>query len=92
MTPNEVIERGRNAEALCNNSLLNEAFETVTARLTKRWLGTKREGRLDADLREELHARANAIIELRAELFGWIQDAITEREKIEREEKRSRVK
>lgn len=88
----ETIRRGVAAEALLNNSLLNEAFESVLTRISQDWLATKREANIDVQAREELHARANAIVELRSKLKGWMQSAVKAQSDLNRAEKRQGVK
>jgi len=87
----EIIERGRNADALLKNSLLNEAFEAILTRASREWLAVPRESGLDKDKREEIHARANGISEVRGQLREWLNDAVAEQARIEREEKRQKV-
>lgn len=90
-TTEEIIQRGHVAEALLNNSLLNEAFEEVLAQTSRQWLATKREALIDVQAREELHAKANAVAELRAQLHVWLNDALVEVANLERAEKRKGV-
>lgn len=90
MTFEEIVARGRTAEALLKNALLNEAFESVLARVSREWLTTPRESTIDRDKREELHARANAITELRGQLTSWMNDAIAEQARQDRAEKRAK--
>lgn len=87
-TIEEIIQRGHVAEALINNSLLNECFEKVLDDCSKQWLATKREAQIDVQAREELHARANAVADLRAQLHVWLNDAVMEVANLERAEKR----
>lgn len=87
-TTEEIIQRGHVAEALLNNSLLNECFEKVLADCAKQWLATKREASIDVQAREELHARANAVAELRGQLHAWMNDAVMEVANLERAERR----
>lgn len=47
---------------------------------------------MDRDLREELHARANAVGELRGELSSYMNDAVKIVSDLERDEKRKKVK
>lgn len=89
MTPAQIIERGIAAEALLKNALLNECFEAILLRISQEWLATKREARIDTENREELHARANAITELRAELSARLNDAVAEQSRLNRAEKRN---
>jgi len=87
----EVIERGRNSEALLKSSTLNEAFEAVLDRISRDWLAAPR----NADghnIRDELHARANGVIALRAELTGWLNDAVKAQFDLELAEKRKGMK
>ena len=94
MNPLQIIERGRNSEALLKSTTLNEAFETVLAKITREWLATARASgsRIEADDREALHARAFAITELRGQLTAWLNDAVAEQAKLDRAEKRKGVK
>ncbi len=92
MTLEEIAARGRGAEALLKNALLNEAFEAALSRINRDWLATPRESTLDRDRREELHARANAIAELRGQLQSWMNDAIKAQADAERAEKRNKEK
>lgn len=87
-TTEEIIQRGHVAEALLNNSLLNECFEKVLDDCSKQWLASKREASIDIQAREELHARANAVAELRGQLHAWLNDAVMEVANLERAEKR----
>lgn len=88
MTIDETIQRAHVAEALLNNSLLNECFEKVLDDCAKQWLATKREAQIDVQTREELHAKANAVAELRGQLHAWLNDAVAEVAKQERAERR----
>lgn len=88
----EIIRRGVAAEALLNNSLLNEAFESVLTKISKQWLVTKREAQIDVQGREELHARAQAVTELRAELTRWMNDAIKTQSDLNKAQKRQEAK
>lgn len=90
MTLEDIVARGRAAEALLKNTLLNEAFEAILGRINREWLAIPRESTLDRDKREELHARANAIQELRGQLTGWMNDAIAEQAKQDRADKRAK--
>lgn len=87
----EIINRGRAADDLLKNTLLNEAFEEVLAQTSRAWLATKREAQLDVQLREELHAKANAVAELRGQLQAWLNDAVAEVTKLERADRRRGV-
>jgi hypothetical protein len=91
-TSAEIIQRGQAAEALLKNTLLNEAFEEVLSDVSRRWLATKREAGVDVQQREELHAKANAVAELRGQLRAWLDDALSEINKIERAERRMGAK
>lgn len=92
MDIDETIRRGVEAEALLKSSLLNEAFESVLTKISRQWLVTKREAQIDVQGREELHARAHAITELRGELKAWLNDAVHEQNAIKRAEKREAAK
>lgn len=84
----EIIQRGQIADGLLKNTLLDEAFEEVLSQTYKAWLATKREASMDVQAREELHAKANAIAELRGQLTAWLQDAVAEIDKLNRAERR----
>lgn len=88
MDTDQIIQRAHIAEALLNNSLLNECFEKVLDDCAKQWLATKREAQIDVQTREELHAKANAVAELRGQLHAWLNDAVVEVANLERAEKR----
>lgn len=90
MTPEQIIERGRQADALLKNTLLNECFESILQRVSREWLSTPRESTIDRDKREELHARANAITALRGELNARLNDAVVEQNRIASAEKREK--
>lgn len=92
MTLEEIVARGRAAEALLKNGLLNEALEAVLSRINREWLATPRESGLDRDKREELHARANAVQELRGQLTAYMNDAIKAQADADRAEKRNKEK
>lgn len=92
MTPEQIAERGRRAAELLNNSLLNEVFESILTEVSRQWLVTPRESSIDRDKREELHARAAAISELRAELTKRVNDAKVTADRMQRSERRSKEK
>lgn len=85
LSPDDLIRRGNAAKALLENPTLGEAFETVLHDVTRKFLATKR---VDMASREELHAQANAIMDLRAQLQTWLNDAVLEQERINRADRR----
>jgi len=87
LNTDDILNRGRNAENLLNNTTLSEAFEEMLTDTSRAFLATKR---MEYDERDELHLRATAIQALRAKLNGWMNDAVVEAAKLQKQSRKSR--
>lgn len=87
MTPDEIIALGKSAELLLKHETLNRAFEEMLHEASLAWLATRP---VQIDDREQLYAHAYAIQALRGKLTQWVNDAVTEQQKLERKERRKK--
>jgi len=87
LNSDDILNRGRNAENLLNNTTLSEAFEEMLSEVSRSWLATKP---MEYDERTELYLRAQAIQALRGTLMGWLGSAQIEAAKLQKQSRKSR--
>lgn len=75
MTPEEIIEKGRAAEALLNNPVLEEAFSTTLNSMFAEFCTTEAEQGVE---RDAIWAKVNALRDFKQQLEAWVSNGKVE--------------
>lgn len=71
MTSEDRIIRGKNAEQLLSNPLLDDAFTSIEAELVNDW---KQSGGLTSEAREAMFLKLSVLSEVKAKIESFITD------------------
>lgn len=77
MTPEQIIERGRQAESVLDNPVYRDAYEQIEQGLTRAWQESR-----NRDEREELHQLHRALAKVRATMEAAMRTGRVEAEKL----------